>query len=443
VGPDRDGCGASSLTSLLKPVETADIEMGAGDGLPEWLRANDWRVFARPRHTRTVAGDVLERFTLASGDSVVAVRGRDGVVRVPFDLEEAYRTYITESWSGGTELRSLSIRNLRLFYRVKRLLPRTFWWQMRRFLIRLRPAPDFPAWPLEDSVDRLVRFYAHCLLVAADADTARFAWFWPSDYRAALILTHDVESAEGLRLAVELADLEESRGLRSSFNIVGGQYAIDAGIVRELAGRGFEIGLHGLLHDRSLFSSRSEFERQLPRLEAAAQRLGAVGFRSPATYRVIDWLPELPVDYDCSVPHADRYEPQPGGCCSLWPYMLGRIVELPWTLPQDHILFTLLRERSPKLWLQQLDAIERRFGLIQCLTHPDPGYLGDADKRALYVEFLDAVAERPGIWRALPREVASWWRRRDGDSGESSAQGLATMRRRAAPAYADFEPPVL
>src|SRR5262249_3833354 len=211
-------------------------------------------------------------------------------------------------------------------------------------------------------------------------------------------------------LALDLADLEEERGLRSSFNLVGKLYEIDEGIVRELESRGFEIGLHGLHHDRSLFSSRAEFERQLPELEATARRLGTVGFRSPATHRVQDWLQELPASYDCTVPHSDAYEPQPGGCCSLWPYMLGRGgVEL----PHDRPLFPLFGQKSPETWLRQVAAIERRFGLIQCLSHPDPGYLGDADKRALYVELLDTLAEREGLWKALPRDVADWWRRRD------------------------------
>ena len=85
-------------------------------------------------------------------------------------------------------------------------------------------------------------------------------------YHAALILTHDVETGDGLRRALELADLEQERGFRSSFNVVAGDYPIDDGILRELTDRGFEIGLHGLHHDRSLFSSRAEFERQLPAL---------------------------------------------------------------------------------------------------------------------------------------------------------------------------------
>ena len=76
-------------------------------------------------------------------------------------------------------------------------------------------------------------------------------------------------------------------------------------------------------------------------------------------------------------------------------------------MPQDHTTFTLLRERSVDLWLGQLDRIERAAGVAQCLSHPDPGYLGDPDKEALYAEFLDAVAARPGLWTALPREVAA------------------------------------
>src|SRR5205823_1135691 len=161
----------------------------------------------------------------------------------------------------------------------------------------------------------------------------------------------------------ELADVEEAYGFRSSFNLVRADYPIDDGILRELRARGFEIGLHGLHHDRSLFASRDAFEQQLPQLAEAARHLEAEGFRSPSTHRVVEWLPELPVSYDCSVPHSDPYEPQPGGCCSLWPFFLGSLVELPYTLPQDHTLFTLLRAGSVDLWLSQVDAIEQRFGL--------------------------------------------------------------------------------
>ncbi len=133
--------------------------------------------------------------------------------------------------------------------------------------------------------------------------------------------------------------------------------------------------------------------------------------------------------------HSDPYEPQPGGCLTLWPFALGPLVELPYTLPQDHTLFTLLRQRSPETWLRQVDAIVERFGLVHCLSHPDRGYLGDANKRAIYVEFLDGLAERPGLWRALPREIADWWNRR-----RPTEAALGTIRRQGDGAV--LEPPV-
>jgi peptidoglycan/xylan/chitin deacetylase (PgdA/CDA1 family) len=413
-----------SLERLLLPVDPPALDSTPGDGAPAWLRAGNWRLLARARQLEP-RGEELRRFELEAGGATSAYRSDDGAVHVPFDLDEAYANYVTERWREHADVSALSTGQLGFYYKVKRLFPRSWLLSARRMLVRWTGLPDFPSWPLDDSVVKLVQFYAVCLLAAAGSSELEFRWFWPENHCAALMLTHDVESADGLRLAVEIADLEQERGFVSSFNVVGGEYPIDHGILRELRERGFEIGLHGWHHDRSLFSSREEFERQLPRLTEAARELEAVGFRSPATHRVVDWLPDLPVEYDGTMFHSDPYEPQPGGCFTLWPFRLGELVELPYTLPQDHTLFTLLRQRSPETWLRQVDAIEERHGLVHCLSHPDPGYLGDPDKRDLYAEFLDALAARDGLWRALPREIADWWRRR-----ETLAEGrLATMHR--------------
>jgi hypothetical protein len=128
---------------------------------------------------------------------------------------------------------------------------------------------------------------------------------------------------------------------------------------------------------------------------------------------VFDWLGELPFEYDCSVPHSDPYEPQPGGCCTPWPFFIGPVVELPYTMPQDHTLFTVLGHDTNDVWIAQLDRLIAENGLVQCVTHPDPGYLGDRKKRALYEEFLDVATASPGLWHSLPRDVAAWWRQRD------------------------------
>jgi len=422
------------LLAPLTPVPIADgsivpaggapplIRCSPGHGAAEWLHADGLRLYAAPGPD---AGPDAGVGAGADGAATVALRTEAGAtlriglaaagaaVTVPFSLAEAYESFVAERWTQGAAGRRLPPAVLNVFYRVKRAIPRGAQLTARRMLIRWQGAPDFPRWPFDDSVAGLLALYVRCCLRASAAEELPFRWFWPDRRRAALILTHDVESAAGLRNAVDVADIEEQRGLRSSFNIVGSWYTIDWGIVEELRRRGFELGVHGVHHDRSLFSSREEFERQLPMLTAFRDRLRASGFRSPATHRVHDWLAELPVDYDCTVPLSDPYEPQPGGCCSPWPFFIGDLVELPYTMPQDHTLFTLLRKRDISVWLGQLQALERSYGLAQCVTHPDPGYLGEPENRRRYAEFLDAVAERDGLWRALPRDVAAWWRRRD------------------------------
>jgi peptidoglycan/xylan/chitin deacetylase (PgdA/CDA1 family) len=404
------------------------VECVRGAGDPVWLTSNSWRVFARAADVGDPpTGTEIARFSCSDGRTVCAWHDiARGVVIVPFSLAEAYENYVSEGWKDGTSARQLSPRQLAVFYSLRRMIPRPIQLAGRRLLARWQQGVQFPAWPYDDSVASLVRLYARCLLLAGNADQLEFRWFWPENYHAALILTHDVESADGLRLAVEIADLEEERGLRSSFNIVAEGYPVDHGILRELRDRGFELGVHGIHHDRSMFSSRRAFEAQLPQISAWANKIGAVGFRSPATHRVFQWLGELPLEYDCTVPHSDPYEPIPGGACTPWPFFIGDVVELPYSLPQDHTLFTILDERTIDVWVRQVDHLEQRFGLIQCVTHPDPGYLGDPRKRAYYIELLDDVRHRNRVWVTLPRDVARWWRERDtGSMSDRTSRGVA------------------
>jgi hypothetical protein len=409
-----------------------------GQGLPTWFDRDGWRIFAPPASSQEVAGDVVMSFSAADGGpATLRHDATTGSAFAPFDIGGAYDGYVFERWIETTPNRRLSQRQLDAFYRIKPLIPRMAQLQARRLLIRWQGLPGFPEWPLDLSVARLIRFYAFCVLLAQGRTEASFRWFWPDAFTAAIVLTHDVESEEGLRLALTIADVEQELGFRSSFNL-GAWYRVDPGLLRELTSRGFELGVHGLRHDRSLFASRAAFEAQRGPLGELMSRYDARGFRSPSTHRVMRWLGELPVDYDCSVPHSDPFEPQPGGCCTLWPFFIGRVVELPYTLPQDHSLFTLLGHKTPQLWIEQAARIEAQYGLIQCVSHPDPGYLGDSRNRACYAEFLRAIADRPRVWKALPREVASWWRERDAGIGEPTP---GTVRIGENPEDVALEPP--
>ena len=77
-------------------------------GEPGWLRAADWRLFARIADPGGRAGDELvESFTCESGQAALSSRAADGRVRVPFGFADAYAGYTAELWAGSGGQRRL------------------------------------------------------------------------------------------------------------------------------------------------------------------------------------------------------------------------------------------------------------------------------------------------------------------------------------------------
>jgi hypothetical protein len=121
----------------------------------------------------------------------------------------------------------------------------------------------------------------------------------------------------------------------------------------------------------------------------------------------------LDVAYDMSVPNVAHLEPQRGGCCTVMPYFIGDIVELPLTTVQDYSLFHILGDYSITLWVKQIELILANHGLITILTHPD--YLIEQRAQGVYGELLAhlrQVVDQRKVWLALPGEVERWWRMR-------------------------------
>ena len=160
-------------------------------------------------------------------------------------------------------------------------------------------------------------------------------------------------------------------------------------------------------------------------------------------YREQSWFDVLDVSFDMSVPNAAHLEPQRGGCCTVMPYFVGKILELPLTTVQDYSLFHILNDYSIALWKKQIGMILAEHGLVTVLTHPD--YLIESRARAVYRDLLAHLRreqEARNLWMALPGEVDSWWRNRNqmalvrhGDSWE--VEGPDSHRARVA--YAKLE----
>jgi hypothetical protein len=143
-------------------------------------------------------------------------------------------------------------------------------------------------------------------------------------------------------------------------------------------------------------------------------RFQSKGFRAGALYRNQEWFDAFRFSYDMSVPNVGHLDPQPGGCCTVMPYFVGDVLELPVTTIQDYSLFNVLETYSLDLWSAQIDQIMQQHGLISFIVHPD--YLGKPEANAAYTGLLYKLATlraEAELWIALPGEVDEWWRQRN------------------------------
>ena len=372
------------------------------------------------------------------GQQVACIwRSPEGGTILPFDPDEVVRLVRSEAYQLQDGIaRSAKSSARRVYYAVRPVMPRPLQIALRRRYAAVQERAVFPRWPAETALHDLAD---RVLAWAADAAGAPLPYLapWPDGHSWALVLTHDVEKAEGRDAIDRVRAVEAAVGVRSSWNLVPERYDVPDTLVARLRAAGCEVGVHGLRHDgRDL--SLPTLHRRLPKMRAWAKRWDAVGFRAPATHRVWEWMPRLGFDYDSSYPDTDPYEPMPGGCCTWLPFFNDDLVELPITLVQDHTAFVILR-RDERLWHEKIDLLRKRGGMALLVTHPD--YLTGDAALAAYRRFLEAHRDDPGVWHALPNEVAEWWRQRAATSLMAVADGWASVGPAAARAQIRYTRP--
>jgi peptidoglycan/xylan/chitin deacetylase (PgdA/CDA1 family) len=245
---------------------------------------------------------------------------------------------------------------------------------------------------------------------------------WPDGKRFALVLTHDADTAHGQDRCLKLMKLEQGLGFQSSFNMVPRRYGVAPRLRDILVKNGFEVGVHGLYHDGRYFESREEFSERAILINHYLREWGAVGYRSPSMLHNLDWIRELNIEYDSSTFDTDPFEPQPDGVCTIYPFpvsgteCLNGYIELPYTLPQDFLLFILLGQKDIRIWKDKLDWIAQNGGMALLNTHPDY-VIFDGDEQSsikypsdYYREFLEYVKTTYAgqYWHALPKDVARY-----------------------------------
>jgi hypothetical protein len=352
-----------------------------------------------------------------------------------------FERYIDNGLQGKNGARSTARK---IYYSLRPLFPVAFRKHLQRIALKGWDKRSFPAWPVDFTVDDIFERTFRYLARTLNLSEIPFIWYWPDGHSAGCIVTHDVETKAGRDFCGTMMEMENQYGLNSSFELVPEQrYDVPRGFINQITGQNCEVCVHGLNHDGNLFSSEAVFLERAKQINQYAEEWGAIGFRSPVMYRNLDWFNALKLSYDMSMPNVGHLDPQPGGCCTVMPYFIGNILELPLTTTQDYPLYHILRQRSLDLWKEQTEKILKRNGLVSFIIHPD--YTTARWARRLYqslLEYLAGLRADRGLWIALPREVDAWWRARRSmelvnEDGKWRIQGTGAQR--ASVAYASLE----
>jgi peptidoglycan/xylan/chitin deacetylase (PgdA/CDA1 family) len=297
---------------------------------------------------------------------------------------------------------------LSFYYSLKPLIPRRLQIMIRRTIAMRKLRISTATWPIDQR-----------------AALAPAGWKgWPEQKKFALVLNHDVDTIKGHDQCGLLSDLEKRMGFRSSFYFVPEGYRVSPEQRRQLQEEGFEVGVHGLRHDGKMFASRKIFDERARRINSYLKEWGASGFSSPSMHRNLDWVGDLDIEYDISTFDTDPFEPQPEGICRIFPFWhkdsscKHGFVEIPYTLPQDHNLYIILREKDIRIWVEKLDWIADKGGMALINTHPD--YMRFDGTRCSFEEypvdryaaFLEHIKTKYAnqYWHPLAKEMARFWK---------------------------------
>jgi hypothetical protein len=294
-----------------------------------------------------------------------------------------------------------------LFYFLKPIIPR----KLQLFLRRLQGK-------------KLLMKYKNVWPILPGSEKIPEGWIgWPDGKDFAFVLTHDVEWRNGHDKCKELLELEKKLGFKSLFNFVAERYKVDKELREFIVSEGFEVGIHGIKHDGKKFKNKKIFDKRALKINQYIKEWNIVGFRAPAVHHNLEWIGELDIEYDLSTFDTDPFEPQPDGVGTIYPFLVERknglpgYVELPYTLDQDFTLFILMKESSPRIWIDKLNWIAKNGGMALVIIHPDYVNLNNVRESEeypveYYYNFLQYVKENyeGKYWNALPRDVATYYR---------------------------------
>jgi peptidoglycan/xylan/chitin deacetylase (PgdA/CDA1 family) len=262
------------------------------------------------------------------------------------------------------------------------------------------------------------------------------------------------------RRLLELADTVTEYGAAPTLPITASVLNRNPEVARRLVEKGVELPIHGLVHtDMSLLTPRAQ-RSHLERAAAVFEKHGieVTGFRAPylryneATLEAVEglgltydsnlafyWEPGRALE-DLGAEEADGlarglrfYRPATRATDRSLPRFVGRLVEIPVSLPDDEILLDrmgMAPDMIGNVWNEMACMALEMGELLTVQLHPERAVIL---KRSLQ-KVLNLSRCENSFWVATLAEIDSWWRARTGlrvDLVESPGGGF--MLRTPAP----------
>ena len=288
---------------------------------------------------------------------------------------------------------------------LKPIIPRYIQIYMRRLMIKRKLSSYKNVWP-----------------IYPNSSIPPDGWKgWPENKKFAVVITHDIDTQYGHDNSLKLAETEEQLGFCSSFNFVAEDFKVSKEVINRLKAKGFEVGVHSIHHENP-FKSPKKFPDLALKINRYLKEWNAVGFRSPSMYHNLDLVHHLNIEYDTSTFDTDPFEPQPDGVGTVFPFWVSGnsnhkgYVEIPYTLPQDFLLFIMLQQKNIDIWKKKLDWIAANGGMALFISHPDYMNFNSTDHYErypvkYYEEFLKYIKTQyeGQYWHCLPKDMARFW----------------------------------
>jgi hypothetical protein len=249
--------------------------------------------------------------------------------------------------------------------------------------------------------------------------------FWRPGRKFALVVTHDIETRDGLeRGSSQLLQVEQRLGIRSTWNVPSDRYPLSGKHLARLAESG-EIGAHDTKHDgRIVFLKEDERVSRLGDCKKSLEHVSGAsiqGFRAPLLQHnshLVSALAKSGYEYDSSTPSWEMLSPtslNAHGVGTIFPFEMEGILEIPVSLPQDHQMIRVAGF-SPLEAVEQLTRISGWIselgGASVLLVHPDYEF-GMVEHEADYRQLLENLSSDPKCDVMTLGELAKWWRRRE------------------------------